>query len=287
LEDDCQMCGIDRLKCAPIITLKCGHVFHYDCVKQRLTNRWNSNQVNLNFSKCPICFQKISAFFKDWEDSQLLDNINNLRNHLKARVLTQLQQENISLDVAPDHFDFLDEALRKLNFYECWKCKGLYFGGVHECGQVEVSPEQLICGGCSNTCEIHGDQSMIYKCRFCCNLASYFCFGHTHFCESCHAKAWDLLQGNNHEFLKNAAPPCKGIAECPLKMIHPPNGEEFAIGCAICKQSTPSTAPEKPTPQPPAQPSSPQIKPIVVDLNFVPRPVSVKQKQDKRRKKRR
>jgi len=65
LEDDCQMCGVNRLKNAPIIRLKCSHIFHYDCVIDRLTKRWNTHEVNLKFTQCPLCNQNISAFFQE------------------------------------------------------------------------------------------------------------------------------------------------------------------------------------------------------------------------------
>ncbi len=29
---------------------------------------------------------------------------------------------------------------------------------------------------------------------------------------------------------------CPGPEECPLKIEHPPNGEEFALGCALCRE---------------------------------------------------
>ena len=53
-----------------------------------------------------------------------------------------------------------------------------------------------MCGACSAkasgmaaaTCARHGEQYIEFKCRFCCSIATFFCFGHTHFCEKCHQK---------------------------------------------------------------------------------------------------
>lgn len=35
-------------------------------------------------------------------------------------------------------------------------------------------------------CEIHGFEYAVFKCRYCCNQSVWFCFGTTHFCDSCH-----------------------------------------------------------------------------------------------------
>jgi hypothetical protein len=34
---------------------------------------------------------------------------------------------------------------------------------------------------------------------------------------------------------KDQLPKCPGPAGCPLKVKHPENGEEYAMGCAICR----------------------------------------------------
>ena len=55
--------------------------------------------------------------------------------------------------------------------------------------------DELMCGSCSAkacgkeaSCPLHSDQYVEFKCRFCCSIATFFCFGHTHFCEKCHLK---------------------------------------------------------------------------------------------------
>jgi len=34
---------------------------------------------------------------------------------------------------------------------------------------------------------------------------------------------------------KNELPKCPGKAHCPLKVDHKTNGEEFALGCSLCR----------------------------------------------------
>jgi hypothetical protein len=35
-------------------------------------------------------------------------------------------------------------------------------------------------------CPKHGTDYLEYKCRYCCSVAVFFCFGTTHFCNACH-----------------------------------------------------------------------------------------------------
>lgn len=93
-------------------------------------------------------------------------------------------------------------------------------------GLIVFNPEELVCGGCSGSasCDKHGKAHMYvdfqqihscfdccgvlfiraqcsvvylltfycshYKCRFCCSLASWFCFGLVHYCEKCHSEPY-------------------------------------------------------------------------------------------------
>lgn len=66
-------------------------------------------------------------------------------------------------------------------------------------------------------CRVHGRSYIEYKCRFCCRVATWFCWGDTHFCDACHAISSTV-----------AAQPCT------CGKPHPPNGKEHALGCAIC-----------------------------------------------------
>lgn len=91
------------------------------------------------------------------------------------------------------------------------------------------------CGGCQG-CKIHGIDGYSFKCRHCCEVASWFCFGNTHFCQSCHDRAWDFHDYNLKQFLQIPINACLGADHCPLKGNHPPNGQEYAISlrCKLC-----------------------------------------------------
>ena len=136
----------------------------------------------------------------------------------------------------------------------------------------EFDPSELVCGGCSDVaqaqvvylehhqtmlwslvvfgyhlchlflqiCAKHGTDFLEYKCRYCCSVAVYFCFGTTHFCNSCHNDFQRLTSMKKSEFpqcpVAPRAKPMEGN-ECPLHVKHPPTGEEFALGCGVCRNA--------------------------------------------------
>jgi len=145
--------------------------------------------------------------------------------------------------------DPLRFGLSKFNYYECSKCKSLYFGGTRQCGEdpvEDLDKSSFICGGCRG-CAVHGLEGITFKCRHCCAVADWFCFGHTHFCTPCHNRAWDIHNMNNQQYLKIEIKICAGKDKCPLGIEHPPHGEEFILkGCSFCSEEQKGEAqPEK------------------------------------------
>ena len=117
-----------------------------------------------------------------------------------------------------------------------------------------INPKERLCSGCGvpqnfeTKCDKHGEEYIQWKCQFCCSLATFFCFGTTHFCESCHCKAYEL---SNREKGKLVQCPCKSNLQthepesikgaggaCPLGANHPPHGEEYCLGCAYCRKDS-------------------------------------------------
>lgn len=74
---------------------------------------------------------------------------------------------------------------------------------------------------------------MEHKCQFCCSVASWFCWGKTHFCDACHTRQQKGDYVSKYE--KDKLPKCPGKNKCPLKVQHPPNGDPFCLGCAFCR----------------------------------------------------
>lgn len=94
-----------------------------------------------------------------------------------------------------------------------------YYGGEARCeeglavegvggGGDSFNPSELVCGGCSDVsraqmCPRHGADYLEYKCRYCCSVAVFFCFGTTHFCNACHEDFRHVT-----EMPKHALPKC-------------------------------------------------------------------------------
>ena len=101
----------------------------------------------------------------------------------------------------PYYNDIAKFSVFKCAYYLCHTCKNPYFGGLKDClraqqEQQEFKAEELVCGKCAADtlgvgaakCKIHGTDFIEFKCKFCCNIAQWFCWGNTHFCEPCHKR---------------------------------------------------------------------------------------------------
>ena len=51
----CAICFTSELKEEACVQLKCGHVFHANCVLKLLKHRWNTLKISFNFACCPAC----------------------------------------------------------------------------------------------------------------------------------------------------------------------------------------------------------------------------------------
>ena len=87
-------------------------------------------------------------------------------------------------------------ALHQCTFYECFKCKIPFFGGMQDCAQAlesenakDKKPENILCQTCSvkerskelgygqMMCKKHGNEFIDWKCMRCCSMAVFFCVG--------------------------------------------------------------------------------------------------------------
>nr|XP_015219296.1 PREDICTED: E3 ubiquitin-protein ligase MYCBP2 isoform X15 [Lepisosteus oculatus] len=251
-DDMCMICFTEALSAAPAIQLDCSHVFHLQCTRRVLENRWLGPRITFGFMSCPICKNKINhQVIKD-----LLDPIKELYEDVRRKALMRLEYEGlhkseaITTPGARFHNDPAGFAMNRYAYYVCYKCKKAYFGGEARCdaeaGQGDdYDPRELICGACSDVsraqmCSKHGTDFLEYKCRYCCSVAVFFCFGTTHFCNACHDDFQRMTSVPKEELPHCPAGP-KGKqlegTECPLHVVHPPTGEEFALGCGVCRNA--------------------------------------------------
>lgn len=278
--DYCDICKSETLEDAPCVVMPCNHVFHYQCVRKKIDIGWPKAYISFEFSYCPTCRTPM----EHPKLGDIVDPLRSLEMILKEKGLKRLKYEGRDKDdpvVKPDgHYynDPVNYAAHIYAYFMCHECKEPYFGGAKECGddsQEEVKKEDLICGKCQkidsvDECKEHGEEYLAYKCRYCCTMSVFHCWGKVHFCRNCHQPGvWDKLStystGKNKKALEDY-PQCDGLRQqinalmknpmwhkwsrerkdeeiyklralpelCPLECKHPPNGFEFGLGCTLC-----------------------------------------------------
>ncbi|MXQ93585.1 hypothetical protein E5288_WYG018908 [Bos mutus] len=218
-DDMCMICFTEALSAAPAIQLDCSHVFHLQCCRRVLENRWLGPRITFGFISCPICKNKINHIvLKD-----LLDPIKELYEDVRRKALMRLEYEGLhkSEAITTPGVRFYNDpagyAMNRYAYYVCYKCRKAYFGGEARCdaeaGQGDdYDPRELICGACSDVsraqmCPKHGTDFLEYKCRYCCSVAVFFCFGTTHFCNACH-----------DDFQRMTSIPKEELPHCPAAL---------------------------------------------------------------------
>ena len=252
-DDMCMVCYTDSLFAAPSVQLKCIHVFHFHCTLKSLESKWVGPRILFRFLFCPICQ---NSPLEAPQLEKVFRPMMTLYEKVKSKAVMRLDYENKKkvealTDEKSKFFQKPSEyALDRYTYYVCFKCNEPYYGGEARCLDAanvsdDYDPSELVCGGCSNVtqaqiCPKHGTDYLEYKCRYCCSIATYFCFGTTHFCSPCHDDV-----GRVTGIPKDELPSCpvgprampQDGDECPLRVKHPPTGEEFALGCGICRNA--------------------------------------------------
>ena len=243
---------MDELSSGACIQLtSCGHILHLECVESQLKKGFPGPRISFNFINCPFCQEEMSHP----RLQALLQPILTLRQTVQERALNRLRIEGRMGDrkiVGPNEPFFQNPtgfAMHTYCYYQCARCQKPYFGGEARCleqqqqegdeGAGGHDPENLVCpscvagaaGGAGNAvCGKHGDDFQGYKCFYCCSMAVFFCYGNTHYCNTCHAGRYET------------GVPCpvgpKSVrlnGPCPLKLKqHPPTGTRYYLGCAAC-----------------------------------------------------
>eukprot|EP00002_Diphylleia_rotans_P039326 TRINITY_DN9099_c0_g1_i2.p1 TRINITY_DN9099_c0_g1~~TRINITY_DN9099_c0_g1_i2.p1 ORF type:complete len:433 (+),score=56.03 TRINITY_DN9099_c0_g1_i2:220-1518(+) len=245
--DFCNICWVEELRQGPCIRLDCGHMFHYLCILNKLKQKWQGPRIHFTFLNCPLCNQRMRhpSLEEHMKEFFLLEE------DVKQKAHTRLIYEGLGsasqITTIGSRFynDPIGFAVDRFSYYQCYVCQRAYFGGQRLCEQNEdeeklFDPSELVCGSCSSndtnqSCKEHGSDFIEYKCCYCCNIATWYCWGRTHFCHECHEKQQrgDYLTKKP----RGSLPKCPGPSQCKLRIRHPPNGEEFSLGCAICRIS--------------------------------------------------
>ena len=253
----CNICFTEGLGNSPIVLLTCNHYLHYECVLTRLQKKWPGPKITFSHCLCPCC--------NKWLDcptvpplQSMITEYKQLYNKICEMAEKRLSYEGLDKDErlrdpnSPWYKNKIAFAMNRLSYYMCYECNNPYFAGRRECGDGPnnngddpnnaYNPKDLICGRHNkdvnvagvNTCKIHGKDFIEFKCRYCCRVASWYCWGTTHFCDECHKRqcAGDYVS----KYPIDKLPKCDPKV-CEVGGKHPPNGTEYAIGCSVCKNT--------------------------------------------------
>lgn len=239
---DCAIC-LTSLSDQPCLTLTCGHIWHESCLRAQLLHSQPNPAKRLLFSGCRCA--KCSAFC----DHPALSDVARAHLDLSAKV-DELIIDQLHVDGVQMQGKYaLEYGRRTYAFYLCALCKEPYFGGTIECADEDdrdLPPDDRLCQKCSpRTTKVcgHADHRAFYvwKCRYCCQRASYVCYGNTHFCLSCHEKNSNRRRGE-----VMTATECPGAGRCttPLPEGHeshkngPEPDCELLLYCAWCESDS-------------------------------------------------
>jgi hypothetical protein len=174
--DFCNICFIEGLGNAPSLQLGCGHIFHYHCLEKRLMMRWHRPRITFTFCLCPLC-KVWMAMPEDCPLNLFLKDNKAKFELMKDRSLQRLKHEGRDKDDRLQNVDDpyynkpIEYAIAIFSYYECFKCKKPYFGGLKRCEDMmdddkksdNFKPEELVCAGCCEiglieNCEKHGTE---------------------------------------------------------------------------------------------------------------------------------
>eukprot|EP00927_Polykrikos_kofoidii_P044251 TRINITY_DN38268_c0_g1_i1.p1 TRINITY_DN38268_c0_g1~~TRINITY_DN38268_c0_g1_i1.p1 ORF type:complete len:625 (-),score=86.04 TRINITY_DN38268_c0_g1_i1:55-1929(-) len=262
----CPICA-EAIPPGPALSLDCGHALHVDCLRKLLAAADADRKAPLSFEhwRCPACRVRIGDVRWPQDISAAFQKASALEADVASRALKRLKRDprhrrdDAILPGGAFEGRLRDYAFTLYSYHLCEECKQPYFGGERRCDvdaaapapQSPRSPRRVngvggegggdrnransrrLCGGCGarkagKVCPAGHDASFVeWKCRFCCSLAVWFCWGTTHMCDRCH---FDIYRTTR---------PCLGASQCPLGGKHPPNGsgEPVCLGCSLCRHS--------------------------------------------------
>jgi hypothetical protein len=260
----------------------CGHRYHLECLQEQLEQALRKpnpgQRLVLTGCRCAKCGSVCGDHPK--LQPSLSQRSRELHNKVNAVLKDYLNiKDNDNNDENTEQV--LEEARRNYAIYVCSDCGEPYFGGTIACADTidgEVPSEERLCVACDptrvtqsiTTCRhpVEHRGYWIWKCRYCCQVATHVCYGTVHFCQDCHDRNSQRVAHLQQEqrmrrtrgtLSQNQPPacltaiPCPGGDACPFPK--PPGSEdrhqngsgsncEQVYGCAWC-QSNPNTGADR------------------------------------------
>lgn len=221
------------------LVLSCGHRYHLACIQEQLQHAQPNPAKRLLFNgtRCAKCDQVC----QHPSLSGLTRTTDALRKKVDDLILEQVGSA-----------DMLDEGRRTFAYYLCGFCREPYFGGTIDCADTaegELPPEDRLCPKCSpkanRRCSDPAQHRAyhVWKCRYCCEIASHVCYGTVHFCNACHDRNTQRVRRKQRKLEPR---PCLGRESCrhPMQKDHDfhMNGSkpdcEHVYYCAWCESSS-------------------------------------------------
>ena len=110
-----------------------------DCLRQRVSKRWDGLAISLKYASCPSCNQWINAPGHPWLET-MIQKAKDIEGKILEKSVLRAKHEGLESDERlkdpkSEYFNNLEKfAFDHLNYYECFDCKDPYFGGNKECG---------------------------------------------------------------------------------------------------------------------------------------------------------
>lgn len=127
----------------------CGHIFHANCVKMLLSHRWTTLRITFGFLDCPSCKQEISIEYFVPQLTEQLSTALAFRKYILSLAVKKVIEEGLDKEgrvVTEGDIYYNDVpgfAMHNVAFYECFKCKEAYFGGMQDCGEAMETENTL------------------------------------------------------------------------------------------------------------------------------------------------
>jgi E3 ubiquitin-protein ligase MYCBP2 len=124
-EDDgsfCSICYVSGIGDQPSIQLGCKHIFHVDCIREKVRQKWSGPRITFLFKTCPSCKAEIEAPHHP-EISMLLEEAQELEEDIRKKALERAKHENLHKekrlqDPNDEYYNNLEKyAMARLSYY--------------------------------------------------------------------------------------------------------------------------------------------------------------------------
>ena len=119
----CTICYTEGLGQSPCVQLECRHIFHFQCLINKVKARWNTPRINFSFMECPTCKNHLKADYCP-ELEKELQAPRELYENIEKKALERADIEGLKNDERfakePFNSNMKKFSLFALTFFECF-----------------------------------------------------------------------------------------------------------------------------------------------------------------------